>query len=232
MLQTWLPALVEAGIPFLGGLYGTLLGFGVIPRRIKADENPDQAAKRIGLLKALGPFVMLFGVYLFFTNMPTATPAPQVEWRRVITSDGVCSVEMPGEPKVSEQQLNSVVRRQEYRQPGNAGTALSLTLSETEPVGLQADAPEAAFDLYRDNVLKVLQTQVSDAKLVADEKITQNNLPGRAIQIAYGNAMLSIRFYIVGTHLYQLTANRTNEASDPIVRRFMESAKLNVLPAL
>ena len=54
-------------IPLLGGIYGTLVGFGVV----RAHKDPEKAAANLkkfgGALKVLGPLAALWGLYLVIT---------------------------------------------------------------------------------------------------------------------------------------------------------------------
>jgi hypothetical protein len=59
---------IDGLISLLGGIYGTLLGLGVI----KIQRDPENAAaylKQYGIvLKILGPLVSLWGLYLVITS--------------------------------------------------------------------------------------------------------------------------------------------------------------------
>lgn len=60
MQMEW-PTLIEGGIPILGGLYATALGYGVIG----APEYPPSPLKQrfLARFRWLGPAVILFGVF-------------------------------------------------------------------------------------------------------------------------------------------------------------------------
>jgi hypothetical protein len=55
------PTVIEGGIPILGGLYATALGYGVI--RISWSLPSAFLQKTLARLRWLGPFVVLFGVF-------------------------------------------------------------------------------------------------------------------------------------------------------------------------
>jgi hypothetical protein len=55
------PTVIEGGIPILGGLYGTALGYGVIRSSKSMSSPPSQ--KYQGLFRWLGPIVVLFGIF-------------------------------------------------------------------------------------------------------------------------------------------------------------------------
>ena len=65
-----LPALVDGAIPFLGGLYGTFLGFRWIGP--KAGENlayDRRYEMYFRWFKWGGPFLMAFGIFLFVEDI-------------------------------------------------------------------------------------------------------------------------------------------------------------------
>jgi hypothetical protein len=60
-----LTLLYEAGIPLLGGLYATLLGFRVVGKKPGADPKFDELHRqKLEWLKWGGPLVMAIGVAL------------------------------------------------------------------------------------------------------------------------------------------------------------------------
>lgn len=63
MTAETIATLVDSGIPLLGGLYGTLLGFRVIGKAAGEDPKYDAWHERFGQhLKWLGPLILIFGV--------------------------------------------------------------------------------------------------------------------------------------------------------------------------
>ena len=68
MTLNLLPALVDGGIPILGGLLGTLYGYGVL-------RTEKQGTKLTQSLKWLGPAVSLFGVWLLVSELRTLAAA-------------------------------------------------------------------------------------------------------------------------------------------------------------
>ena len=79
------PTVIEGGIPILGGLYATALGYGVIG----ASQFPPNAPKQkfLSRFKWLGPAVVLFGVFtawqthLHFIHPPAEEIARQIAGR-------------------------------------------------------------------------------------------------------------------------------------------------------
>ena len=56
-------AIVDGGIPFLGGIYATLMGFRVIGKRPGESVKYDQWYERFGTtFKVLGPLLIAFGL--------------------------------------------------------------------------------------------------------------------------------------------------------------------------
>jgi hypothetical protein len=66
--------LAEGAIPLLGGLYGTLIGHRIIGKQPGEDYKYDLWHKQFGtMLKLLGPFMVLFGLFLMargFVGVP------------------------------------------------------------------------------------------------------------------------------------------------------------------
>ena len=60
MTINWV-AVVEGGIPVLGGLYATALGYGWVKARARPDGTPHPWLRH---LRWLGPLVVLFGLFL------------------------------------------------------------------------------------------------------------------------------------------------------------------------
>src|SRR5882757_3006384 len=77
------PTVVEGGIPILGGLYATALGYGVIRLGALPGRLPETLLPR---LKWLGPLVIVFGVFAAWqTHLHVAHP-PAAEFARQIAS--------------------------------------------------------------------------------------------------------------------------------------------------
>jgi hypothetical protein len=60
-MQIEWPTVIEGGIPILGGLYATALGYGVV--RISTSLPSARRQKFLARLKWLGPAVVLFGIF-------------------------------------------------------------------------------------------------------------------------------------------------------------------------
>ena len=71
MFQPTLISIIEGAIPVLGGIYATLIGFGVV----SGTKDPEsQKMKQLRpMLKILGPLVIVFGIWLMGQGSP---PAP------------------------------------------------------------------------------------------------------------------------------------------------------------
>jgi len=78
------PTIIEGGIPILGGLYATALGYGVIG----ASPSPPTAFKQnlLARLKWLGPALMVFGVFTVWQTHLHVIHPPAEELARQITA--------------------------------------------------------------------------------------------------------------------------------------------------
>jgi len=78
------PTLIEGGIPILGGLYATALGYGVIG----ASPSPPSAFKQnlLARFKWLGPAVVMFGVFTAWqTHLHVIHPPAEELARQIAT---------------------------------------------------------------------------------------------------------------------------------------------------
>ena len=58
-------ALVNGAIPFLGGIYATLIAYRVLGKKPGQSPRYDEwHGKYAGMLKVLGPLMIVFGVFL------------------------------------------------------------------------------------------------------------------------------------------------------------------------
>lgn len=84
-MQIEWPTLVEGGIPVLGGLYATALGYGVISAS-RSLPSP-RLEKALRLFRWLGPAVVLFGIFtawqthLHLSHPPAEEIARQIDRR-------------------------------------------------------------------------------------------------------------------------------------------------------
>jgi hypothetical protein len=76
--------MIEGGIPILGGLYATALGHGIV--RLSASPPSPLLQKRLALLRALGPAVVLFGIFTAWQTHLHAAHPPAEEIVRQINS--------------------------------------------------------------------------------------------------------------------------------------------------
>ena len=78
------PTVIEGGIPILGGLYATALGYGVIGN----SASPPSAFKQhlLARFKWLGPAVVLFGVFTAWQTHQHVIHPPAEEIARQITA--------------------------------------------------------------------------------------------------------------------------------------------------
>ena len=73
---------IEGGIPILGGLYATALGYGAFSR---PQVEPNQHSQKIGKqFRWLGPLVVLFGCFVAWQDHPQAThPSAELIARQI-----------------------------------------------------------------------------------------------------------------------------------------------------
>ena len=65
-------ALVDGAIPFLGGLYVTLLSFRIVGKKLGKDDRCDHWHERFGgVMKIVGPLLMIFGVFRTISSLGT-----------------------------------------------------------------------------------------------------------------------------------------------------------------
>jgi hypothetical protein len=78
------PTVIEGGIPILGGLYATALGYGVIG----ASQSTPSAFKQslLARLKWLGPAVVLFGIFTAWQTHVHVIHPPAEELARQIAA--------------------------------------------------------------------------------------------------------------------------------------------------
>jgi hypothetical protein len=77
------PTVVEGGIPILGGLYATALGYGAIRLQMRPGSPAQNLLPR---LKWLGPFVMVFGVFTAWQTHVHVVHPPAEELAQQIAS--------------------------------------------------------------------------------------------------------------------------------------------------
>lgn len=76
------PAIIEGGIPILGGLYATALGYGIIRTSLSPPSPLKQ--KVLDAFRWLGPAVMLFGIFTAWQAHLHAIHPPAEEIARQI----------------------------------------------------------------------------------------------------------------------------------------------------
>jgi hypothetical protein len=83
MTVEW-PTIIEGGIPILGGLYATALGYGLIG----SSPSPVSALKQrlLARFKWLGPAVILFGIFTAWQTHLHVIHPPAQELARQITA--------------------------------------------------------------------------------------------------------------------------------------------------
>lgn len=222
--------LVEGVIPFLAGIYVTLLAFRVIgPRPGVKPKRDDWHRRWGGFLRVCGPVMVMFAFFIWVRggmDLPNPAAVPPTTWIRHKTADGIASVEFPGVPQptsklaegVETQSLNFSIEGEDCY------LILSTSVIPEEP---------GVSDLDRMNGLKeTIPTQ--SAKLgkplsyFSEEVITVGGLPARDLRFVSAGSKytLQMRVVIVNGRLYRAVATSRTGWNDGEVRRFINSFKI------
>jgi len=223
--------LVNGAIPFFGGIYATLLGFRVLGKKPGANPKYDEWHNRFGgLLKVLGPFLVLFGLFLGFKSVfeaSSSSDTPQVaDWRRYTTSDGVCSAEFPQPPKEASQSTSRVESKRLSLSLLDVDSYYSLVFSD-----IPEDSPQATDEERLDSIRDAMPVHAAQNgqqfKLVHEERITENGMKGRELEFVTGEKyILRAKVFILGTRIYQMNAvTPRSKKEDETTRRFLVSLR-------
>lgn len=221
--------LVNGAIPFFGGIYATLLGFRVLGKSPGADPKYDEWHHRFGgLLKVLGPLLVLFGLFLWISgiarNSSSSGPPQVADWRRYTTSDGVCSAEFPEQPKQdTKSALGVESNRLTLSLPG-PDIYYMLTFSDI-PAGAPPATDEERLDSIRDSMPAFGAQMGMKFQFVHEERISENGVPGRDLQFAAGEKhTFRAKVFILDTRIYRIIAvTPRSKKEDEETRRFLSS---------
>ncbi len=214
-------ALVGAAITFMAGLFATLLGFRLLGRLPAPDPLQEQRMDRSRrLFRVFGPALMVFAVALLFLE----PPAQPREWQTVTTSDGVCSVEMPGKPAENEGPiLKGLPREREHRLVQDHG--------EVQYNLAHADIAESYRDLPPEKLLQVVgetwltaARQMGETQRVSERKLSEKGEPGKEIVVDIDSQRMQQKWFVVNKRLYRAIVSTPRD--DPHLqdaRRFLES---------
>jgi hypothetical protein len=228
----FLGVFVNGLIPFLGGVYATLLAFRVIGSKPGVNPKSDEWHRRWGrFMRVAGPLLVLFGVFLWVTGgiqHSVSTPPAQTVWVRHSTSDGTASAEFPGEPK-----------RETKTAEGVAMNSVSLSLKDQDchlilSWSAVAREPGVGDDELLDGLKEGIPMQT--AKLgtplsyFSEEKVTVSGRSGRDLRFVSTGSKYTqrMRCVIANGRIYRVvfTARTGSNVGDQ--ERFLDSFRLEM----
>jgi hypothetical protein len=218
--------LVGAALLFLAGLLACLFALGWIGNKPGIDPVPDPRLARVRRsFRVVGPALLVFAVLLLC--VPPAPPPPPPEWRTVLTSDGVCSVEMPGAPSEPENPgiLEELAKpaTQQWLLVGESGR-VQYYLSHSDIEGKYAEMPpEKLLEVIAGNWFRDTNTE-GNYQRVSERKLSEKGWPGRELVIDRGEQRLQNRWLVVNKRLYRtFVLTPTDEAHLSDAARFLDS---------
>lgn len=217
-------ALIKGFIPFLCGLYGTLLAYRVLGKKPGQDPRWDKWHQRFGgYMKILGPLVMAFGVFMFLNYLGTP-PYPPPDWRRYTLADGKCSAEFPTVPQAeANPPLGQPPSGLEENRDGGA---LFYFVRDTElPAAAPDGKEEQALDQARDNMADGARRSGRPLDVVRERTLSLDGAHGRELECVGGDGFtVTTRLFLRGGTVYQIAATTpTSRKNEEEPRRFLES---------
>jgi len=218
---------IDVAIMFIAGLVATLYGIGRLGRKPGVDPIHDARMASVRrLLRVAGPLLMMLPILLFFLDSPPA-PTPPVQWRTAITSDGVCRVDMPGEPieqgtpsdlgKVAKPATQQLLLVEENGQ-------VQYLLSHSDIEGEYAKLPpEKLLETIGTNWFLAANNK-EDTERISEKELSDKGWPGRELVIDREDQRMQNRWFVVNKRLYRayvLTARDDKHLQD--ARRFLDS---------
>src|SRR5579884_1173445 len=174
---------VGAAIIFLAGLLACLFALGWIGKKPGVDLVHDRRFASVRRsFRVAGPLLMISAVVLLVVDRPPASAPAPPEWQTVTTSDGVCSVEMPGKPIEGEGPALKELGKPESQQilVQNNGEA-QYNMSHSEVVGAYRDLPpEKLLEVIGTNWLFAAR-HVGEIQVIGERNLSDNGWPGKEI---------------------------------------------------
>ncbi len=162
-----------------------------------------------------------------FAQTDVPTNRGRAEWTRYQTSDGVCSVQLPGTPK---QATRSAGGAESHLLRFSRPDAASYTL-------MSMNLATPASPLAREQLLDSIREKASDFgehvgatyKFLGEQAITIDGIDGREIQFKVGGTnSLRFRVFLYRDHLYQVAALTPWGAGDDVeARLFLDSIRFD-----
>jgi hypothetical protein len=218
---------IDAAIMFVAGLVFSLYGLGRLGKKPGVDPIHDARIAHVRrVLRVLGPLLMVGAVVLPFLESSPA-PMPPVQWRTATTSDGVCRVDMPGEP--SEQKTPSDLGK--VAKPATQqllfveeNGRVQYLLSHSDIEGAYAKlAPEKLLETIGNNWFLAANNK-EDAQRIGERDLSDKGWPGRELAIDREGQRMQNRWFVVNKRLYRayvLTLRDDKHLRD--ARRFLDS---------
>lgn len=209
--------LAEGVIPFLGGIYATLLGFRIIGPKPGAKPKHDEWHRRWGgFVRLGGPLIVVFGVFLWVKGIAyhsSPTPTPATAWTRHKTSDGTASVEFPAQPATVTKEAGGVVNHNVTLSQKERDRHFILSWSEVTP--MEGVPDEQLLDGLRDSLPAMTAYQGTPLTFVSQEKFTELDVPGRILVFdGKGKYTLRMKCVILNGRFYRATATTPHTPED------------------
>ncbi len=222
--------LVEGAIPFVGGVFATLLALRVVGPKPGVNPKQDDWHRRWGgFMRVCGPLLVLFAVFLwvkgFVYHTGAASPATAV-WSRHKTTDGTASVEFPAPPASVTKEAEGVVNHNVTLSQKDRDRHFILSWSEIRAVDGVTD--EEWLDQLRDGMPAITAQRGMPVTFVSEEPYSENGCSGRVFVFdAKGKYLQRMKCLIVNGRLYRATATTPRNPQDEADGvRFVRSFRL------
>lgn len=209
--------LVEGVIPFMAGIYVTLLAFRVIGPRPGVKPKMDDWHRRwSGFMRVGGPLLVVFAIFLWakgFVYHPAPVIPPASPWTRHKSSDGVVSVEFPAPPTPVTKEAGGVVMHNVTLSQKDLNRHFILSWSETAPVDGLSD--EERLDGLRESMPAAMAQQGMPVTLVSEETFTEGGSSGRLLVFdRRGETLMRMKCLILNGRFYRATATTSRSPQD------------------
>jgi hypothetical protein len=204
MQSVTMAALVGAAITFLAGLFATLFALRWIGKKPGVDPIFDARFARVRpWLRGFGPMMMILAVVLLIVDTPRSSVP--VEWRTATTSDGLCSIDMPGTPTSDTEplKLKGISGRQTQRLhlvAENGQVLYSLGCFDFEG-DAPTSPPEKILNEMCANWVQVAERE-GDSQLVSERNLTANGWPAKQIVLDLNDQRMRGKWLLVKRKLY------------------------------
>jgi hypothetical protein len=221
---------VNGLIPFVGGVYATLLAFRVIGPKPGAKPKMDDWHRRWGgFMLVGGPLLVVFAVFLWakgFIYHSGSNPPPANVWVRHNTSDGTASVEFPAPPTVATKEAEGVVNHNVTLSQKDRDRHFILSWSEIAPVDGVSD--EERLDGLREGIPAMTAKLGTPVTFLSEEPYSENGCSGRVFLFdGKGKYLQRMKCLIVRGRLYRATATTPRNPQDEADGvRFVSSFRL------